>query len=285
MLNRENGKGKWLTSSIYAYFSLWLHSLRTALMLIFVLLMTFMLTETTKNSISARHFEVYMGETLFKYANNGFNLIMTSVAYMVMMSEIPKRISYQNYAMMRLSRMKWLCSLIVFCMLIAFLYIIAMFSFSALLSMSFVSPGGGWSDIERLATYENYEFMTPYTSEYIRIMHPMKACVLALFIQFLFYTTVTFIILVFSLHEMPTVGIVFCISMVLLGVTILFEYLPPFPLLSHFATLSGIESQVYENKFQHIAKCIAGYFVVIALLIASMVHRVKRMDVRFMEKE
>ena len=285
MLNKKRASCKWLLSSLYGHLSLWAHSLRTILMAAFILLMTYMLVRSYAHSVTVNQFRVHLGETLFSYLNTGFNLIMTSVAFLVMMSELPKRVSYQQYALMRLSRRKWLASLVVFCIGIVFVFIVLMLALSALFSLSFVTPGGGWSDLERLAADSNYEHeVYQYVAAYIRSMTPFAACLLAGTILFFFWLTLAFLILLFSLWGAPNFGVVLGVSLLLLNITVLFENLPGIKLPSQFATLGAVSAQVYEHKIRFALWVIAGYVGVDALMIALMAARVQRMDIQFTGK-
>lgn len=285
MHNERRRSAGWMNASLYGHFSLWAHSLRTVLMAVFILLMTYMLARSTENSIIVNQFNVHMGETLFSYANSGFNLIMTSVALMVMMSELPKRVSYQNYTIVRMSRSKWLASLVVFCVGIVFVFVILMLVSSAFFSLSFVTPGGGWSDLERLAEDANYVYEIQYVSQYIRVFSPAVACALSSVILYLFWLTMAFVILLLSLWGAPNFGVILCVSLLLLNITVLFENFPGIKLPSHFATLGAVTSQVEKNKFEYVAKVICGYVVVDVLLLVLMMVRVKNMDIRFIGKE
>lgn len=276
---------KWLGASLYGHFNLWAHSLRTILMAIFILLMNYMLTRSYENSVTMNQWAVHMGETLFSYLNSGFNLIMTSVALLVMMSELPKRVSYQNYTLMRLTRRKWLASQVIFCIGMVFVFIVLMVMISSLFSFTFVAPGGGWSDLERLAQDPDYAHQIQYIADYIRALTPLVACILAAVILFLFWLTMAFLILLFSLYGILNFGVVFCVSLLLLHITVLFESLPGIKLPSQFATLGAIASQVQEHKFRFVALVIAGYLVGDALLIKLMDVRIQHMDIQFAEKE
>ncbi len=275
---------KWLGSSLYGHLNLWAHSLRTILMAIFILLMTYMLVRSFENGIILNKFEVHMGETLFSYVSSGFNMIMTSVAFLVMMSEIPKQVSYQNYTMIRLSRRKWLTSLILFCIGIVFLFTVLMLAASALFSISFVTPGSGWSDLERLANNPNYVNEMQLMPKYIRSVTPFTACFLAAVILFLFWVTMAFLILLFSLCGIPNFGVVFCVSLVLLDITILYENFPGIKLPSFFATLGSVTAQVQEHKFRFAFFVIAGYIVLDGLFIKLMDSRIRHMDIQFTGK-
>lgn len=285
MPNKKWRPLKWMSSCLYGHFVLWTHSLRTICASIFILLMTYMLAMSTGNSVDMRQIDVHMGETLFSYANNGFNLIMTSIALMVMMSDLPRCVSYQNYAIIRLSRTKWLLSLIVFGVGTVLVFTLLMLGFSAMFSLPFVTPGSGWSDLERLAENTDYINEVHYISNYIKVLQPMEACILAVVILMLFWITMEFVLLLFSLHGVSSVGVVFCVSLLLLNITILFESLPGVKLPGHFATLGAIASQVEERKLQHVVKVIVGYLLLDALLLALLMVRAKKMEIRFASKE
>lgn len=280
MLNGKKVKG-WLTACLQGDMSLWLHSMRTGLMLVFILLMNFMLVRSNATMIGMYGYKVHLGETLFTCLNSGFNLIMTSVAFLVMISEIPKRVSYQKYVLIRLSRGKWLLSLIVFCIGIVAFFLLFMTAMCALFSLSYVTPGSGWSDLERLAENADYIYEMQIIPQYIRGLSPFQACFLAWFVLFCFFLTMTLLILSFSLFEMPNLGIVVCVSLLLLNITVLFEYLPGIVLPSNFATLGAIVSVKPEHEFEMLLKVLVGYGIVDALIIALMSFRVKKMDMQF----
>ena len=71
------------------------------------------------------------------------------------------------------------------------------------------------------------------------------------------------------------------ISLLLLNITVLFEYLPGIVLPSNFATLGAIVSMKPEHEFEMLLKVLVGYGIVDALIIALMSFRVKKMDMQF----
>ena len=104
----------WMFAALYGHFSLWAHSLRTILMLIFALMMNYMLVRSEGARVMNAGYQVHMGEMLFSYLHQGFNMIMASLAFFVMMSEIPKQVPYQKYSTLRMTRRRWLASLMLF---------------------------------------------------------------------------------------------------------------------------------------------------------------------------
>lgn len=286
MVDKKYRNFTWLKASVYSHFNLWTHSLRTILMVIFILLMNYMLAKSYENSVSLNQWNVYFGETLFSYISSGFNIIMTSVALLVMLSELPKQVAYQNYMLMRLSRRKWLISLLVFSVCIVTAFIILMITTSALFSLTFITDGTGWSDLERTAKDPEYAHsIQQYIPIYIRSLTPSIACILAAIVLFFFWTTMALVILLFSLYDAPNLGLVFCVSLLLLNIIILFESLPEMKLPIQFATLNAIVSQVEEHKLRLVLFILIGYVIGDAILIKIMDNRVKQMDIRFLGKE
>lgn len=253
MLNGRKMKG-WLTACLQGDMSLWLHSMRTGLMLVFVLLMNFMLVRSNATMIGMYGYKVHLGETLFTCLNSGFNLIMTSVAFLVMISEIPKRVSYQKYVLIRLSRGKWLLSLIVFCIGIVSVFPAVYDSDVRIVFAVLCNSRKRMERFERLAENADYIYEMQIIPQYIRGLSPVQACFLAWFVLFCFFLTMTLLILSFSLFEMPNLGIVVCVSLLLLNITVLFEYLPGIVLPSNFATLGAIVSMKPEHEFEMLLK-------------------------------
>lgn len=278
--NRRASIG-WLGAVLRGHFSLWMHSMRTILMTVFVLLMTYMLVRSYEYNISTNQYEVHIWETLYSYSNTGFNMIMTSVAFLVMMSEIPRRIAYQNYSMFRLSRNKWVISLFLFCLGIAFVFTIMMYAVAALFSISFVTPGNEWSDIERLAKDANYIFEKQLVPNYIREILPSEACLFAAIILLLFWTTIAFSVLLFSLYGATNFGVILCVSLLLLNITILFESLPGIKLPSQYATLAAIAAQAPGNELRFTLKVACVYIAIDIAMIWKMIKRVRSMDIKF----
>ena len=75
----------WMCAALYGHFGLWAHSLRTVLMLIFALMMNYMLVRSEGARVMNAGYQVHMGEMLFSYLHQGFNMIMASLAFFVMM--------------------------------------------------------------------------------------------------------------------------------------------------------------------------------------------------------
>ena len=255
----------WMCAALYGHFGLWAHSLRTVLMLIFALMMNYMLVRSEGTRVMNAGYQVHMGEMLFSYLNQGFNMIMASLAFFVMMSEIPKQVPYQKYSTLRMTRRRWLASLMLFCMMIVLLYLALMIVSSVLFSLPYVTPGGGWSDLERLAADPDLIYEPPYIPAYVTSsLSPLAAGVIAGAVLFLFWTAMAFI-----------TG----------SIVILVESIPSLILPDQFSTMGRIADRFEEHKLTAVMLSMGGWLLLNGLLAALMDRRVQRMDIEFSGKE
>ena len=276
----------WMCAALYGHFGLWAHSLRTVLMLIFALMMNYMLVRSEGARVMNAGYQVHMGEMLFSYLHQGFNMIMASLAFFVMMSEIPKQVPYQKYSTLRMTRRRWLASLMLFCMMIVLLYLALMIVSSVLFSLPYVTPGGGWSDLERLAADPDLIYEPPYIPAYVTSsLSPLAAGVIAGAVLFLFWTAMAFIILLSSLYRAPNVGIVICVAFITGSIVILVESIPSLILPDQFSTMGRIAARFEEHKLTAVMLSMGGWLLLNGLLAALMDRRVQRMDIEFSGKE
>lgn len=285
-MSEKQKPARWMGAALYGHFALWSRSLRTILMLVFSLMMNYMLTKSAGAMIASRGLQVHMGELLYSYLHMGFQMLMASLAFFVMMSEIPKQVPYHKYAAIRLSRRRWLSSLVLFCMLIVLAYLLLMAVSSVLFSIPYVTAGGGWSDLERLAADADYVYEVPFIPTYIFLnLSPFTACVMAGTVLFMFWTSMAFVIVLSSLYRVPNVGIVICVTVITGTTVILVESLPGLRLPDQFSTAGEIASQFPDHEVQAIGLAICGWAVINALLVAWMAWRVRHMDIEFSGKE
>ena len=202
-----------------------------------------------------------------------------------MVSEIPKRISYQNYILIRTSRAKWLTSLIIFCVAVVLLMLTLMTAFSMLMTLRYTTPGGGWSDLERLALDEDYQYEMQLVRAYIREISPLRACVYAASILFFFWLTMLLVILLFSVWGHPNAGLILYAFIIFIPATLRFEVIPGLKTPMHYATLSAVVWQFPERELESIPLVLAVYTAIDVLLVFAMQLRVCYTDLCFSGKE
>ena len=141
-----------ICSMALANFDSWVHSPRTVLMLLFITAICYLQMCGYKMTLNETGYTMHMGETLFYEFNFGCNMPMTTALFLIMVSELPRKIAYQQYSLIRSSRWKWMVAQILYCfMMVAAMSRVDSDLYSDSSSLQVVTPGTGWSDIIRIA--------------------------------------------------------------------------------------------------------------------------------------
>lgn len=101
-------------------------------------------------------------EMLFLRMTEGF-FIMASLLFLVMVSELPRRINYQYSMLMRASRGRWLLSQALYCLWMAAAMVAALVILYCLFALPYAAPGGGWAEdvLIQAEAYAEYEALVP----------------------------------------------------------------------------------------------------------------------------
>lgn len=274
-----------MRACVYAHFSAWLHSPRTIIMGIVILCFTYMHARSFEYTLSLRNYTAHLGETVFNYLDSGFNVVMTSTFLLIMVSEIPKRISFQHAMLIRTSRRKWLLSQILFCVCVVLLMLILMTVFCTVLSLPHITPGSGWSDLERLAENPDYQYEIHLIRESILVLSPFQACMCAAVVLFFFWFTMLLVILLFSLLGQPNAGLLIYMFILEFALTFRFEMVPHMRTPIHYATLAALSNQFEGREIASLPLVLGVYVGVDTVLISSMIVRISRTDLCFNEKD
>lgn len=285
MHNSKRSFRKQMQACLYAHFSAWLHSPRTIVMGIVILCFAYMHARSYGNMLSLYHYEVHLGETIFYYLNSGFQVVMTSTFLLIMVSEIPKRIPFQNTMLIRITRGKWLASQVLFCVAVVLLMLAFMTAFCTILSLPYLTPGSGWSDLERLAENPDYQYEIPLVAEYIRVLSPLQACLCAASVIFLFWLTMLLVILLFSLLGQPNAGLLIYMFIVLFSLTFRFEMVPYMRTPIHYANLEAVSCQFEGKELASLPMVLGVYVGIDILFITIMALRIQHTDLCFYGKD
>jgi len=285
MRNSKPSVCRQMRACVYSHFSAWLHSPRTLVMGIMILCFAYMHARSYGHTLSMRGYAAHLGEMVFSYLYNGFNIVMTSTFLLIMVSEIPKRIAFQNTMLIRITRKKWVISLILFCVVVVVLMLAFMTIFCTILSLPYITPGGGWSDLERLAENPDYQYEIPLIREYVRVLSPLQACICAASVVFFFWLTMLLVILLFSLFGQPNLGLLVYMFILEFALTFRFEMVPNMRTPIHFATLVAIGNQFPGKELVSLPLVLSAYILIDAGIIATMMIKARHLDFCFSEKE
>lgn len=285
MLNNNVPLFKKLRACLYSHFSAWLYSPRTSMMGIVLVCFAYMNAKSYVHMLTQRNYEVYLGETVFYYLNTGFSMVMTSTFLLIMMSEIPKRIAYQNYMLLRIGKAKWLGSQIIFCVIIPCLMLLFLTTICIILSISHITSGCGWSDLVRLAKNPDYAYEAQLVREYIRAIPPWKACAYAGSIILFFWITMLLVVLMFSILGHPNLGILLYMFILQFALTFRFEVIPGMRTPIHYATMAAIANQFKGKEIESVPLVLGIYLLIDIVLVGIMYFHIQHTELFFSEKE
>ena len=246
-----------------------LFSPRTILLLVAACMLTMVQITNVYRTAMFYEMTLNISEVTFYYAFMGFDTIMCSMIFFVMVSEIPRRVSFQNYALMRSGKLAWLNGQVLYSVGTVLIFAGCMVLFS-LLAACWKAPWGfGWTNAFRTPegqiTFAVPDWMldrwTPLTAMLYSLIPPM-----------LLWLTITMTMMTFGLYGMPKVGF-FLVSFLLIIGYIYIQTDPPFELQQVAAALF-----IRPMSPRDILPVVGGYLLLNGVLYGLMAVRVTRYD-------
>ena len=285
MHNQNNGRfGQSVLSMALTNFDSWLHSPRTIMMLIFLLTAGFIQTCELKNYLNELGFTIHFGEMLFCEFNTGCDMAMTTIIFLIVVSEMPRRIAFQEYALIRSSRTRWIIAQFIYCLMMVVTMLVLLFVAVSVTSLPITTPGTGWSDLERIAAgVIDPDYGLTLVPKYIlNQFNPLSALFIAMIPMFCFWMTMILMILLFGVWGSALVGVMFYAFLVFIHLTVFWDWFSErlkFPF--HYSTLNSLTSGYYGMEIEILIKSVGIYaLLMIGLMLAAIVS-VKRADLAF----
>lgn len=220
-------------------------------------------------------------EMLFIRLNEGF-FTMASLLFLVMVSELPRRINYQYSMLMRASRGRWLLSQVVYCLWMAASMVLTLSALYCLFALPYAAKGSGWAEdaLIQAGEYAQYEALIP---AYIRQnFTPWGANLLAMGPMFLFWFVMALVILLFSLLGAPMLGPMVFGTILFAHVSILVEALGRgFVSPVSFSSLAAIAHRYRGEEMEMLGRVGIGYLAAIISLLAALFISAKRAELVF----
>lgn len=194
-----------------------------------------------------------MEESIAWFLMTGFNSFnLTSVTFLIMVSELPRRIPFQQYTLIRSTRVRWIVAQMLYCLLLVVLMLVVLIALTALMLIPVVVQGKGWSDNVRIAAGEMPELS--YVSAWIRQnLTPIQTSLLSIVPIFLFWLTMTWSILLCGLLGYGPQGVILY-SVVLMLDTILMVDTPDFFCLKCGRYFDWLLYRILNRSGAHISK-------------------------------
>ena len=230
-----------LFSVVRIQLSDWMHSPRTLISLGILFLLTYMNSRDLAYTLECSHLYAHVGETIVYYLATGFgNFLLVSAIYLVMISEIPRKSSFQYAVLIRTNRKAWYFSQILSCFFIVLVSVSIILLLSLAFSIPFLTPGNGWSDSERMLKIIESE--TSFLPSYIIAEPILSVAFLSGAILYSFWLVMTLSIFIATLCNRATIGLLIFALILSIKVTVLWESVSEFPLFfpTDYATLINI---------------------------------------------
>lgn len=260
----------------------WRSIVRGVIPSITILLVCFTQMRMFGQDVKSMGYTVYFGETLFIALYGGINMVTVPLMVLLMVSELPKRFSFQYMALVRSRRRTWLASQILYCLTVSIAMFFIMMICVALTSLGFVSAGGGWSDFARIEAGEISAWsgiVNPYMRENFT---PLVANLLATPPVILYMLTLLNIVLLCNLFNRPMVGVVLYLIILWAGVIFNAVYVPWLPIPRNYASLSHID--IATQGMGYYWRVLLGYVILNAGLYGAMLLRMRKTDLTFLAK-
>ena len=262
---------------------MWMHSPRTIVMAFFVFSECIMLIRGLQQ-MSVMYFEgakLHLIETLVYRMAEGCNLPVMSVLLLVTVHEIPRRISFQNYALLRCDKGKWLASQIVYCLMMVICMLVAVTVFMTICAIPSMDGIMGWSDLERIEAEEIGWGNTVINSFLIQTFSPGQALLFCAAPLSLFWFTMMLVILLFGLMGFPVFGAVLYYFMLIAHMVFMVMQMDWLRFPSAYATFQSIVAGHEGEEMITMLKTFGGYAVIIVILILFMCWYVYHVDFDF----
>lgn len=257
----------------------WVRNSKTYLMFIFMLLVSYMTIKGFGNGILSRGYFMHYSEAMTWYLMSGFNgFSLTSLAFLVMVSELPRKIPFQQYTIIRATRWRWMGNQILYCLILVVVMMLVLVLLASVFVQAYVTPGDGWSDDVRIAGGMEEEMAL--IPSWIRLhFTPWQAMALSAVPIFLFWFTMVLTVLLFSLLGIPSVGVSLYAIILFSSLTFTFENFQDFEPPMTFSTLSRIGSG-YEDAYIGRLTCVfVTYGLIIIALTIIILLVARRMDI------
>lgn len=280
-MNKARNRLRAIHTMAQANFETWAHSPRTWIMLLFVIALCYVVCNTHVRMIQALGYTVHWGETMFYFLHNGWNITMTSILFLITVSEMPRRMGYQYNMLIRATRREWLFSQFLYCLWMALSMILLVMICAAIFMLPGIAPGSGWTDGERIAQeiITEQEALVP---SFIRnSLSSFAACIVALLPMLLFWLSMVLVVLFCSLMGASVLGVLLYVVMLVGNVVFLMETFGGFPMPIYHATLSNITSAWPDSEWFKLFQAMAGYVIALGALMGGMLVRVLLVDLEF----
>lgn len=259
-----------------ANFHSWLRSPRTLLLLLLIPALCYLQVEGFKMTQSRLPYTMTWGESCFYVLSAGVNISVSSILYLITISELPQRISFQAACLIRSTRTQWIMGQILYCLMMALLLVAFVALCMPLFMLGAAPMGSGWSETQAIADgyiNEGTALVPVFAREHFT---PFTGYLLACIPLMLFWFTMSMVVLCCSLMDVPLLGVYLYVFLLVANIIVYLEFFPWLSLPVQYATLRVLLTS--RDIPRKLITTLLLYLTINGALIGGMLRRVKRTD-------
>lgn len=266
-------------SMLLANLDTWLRSPRTLIMATFTTVTCWLIVRGYGKGLEIQQYTMHFDESMAWFLMTGFSSMgLSSLVFLVMISELPRRIPFQQYTIIRSTRNKWIGAQIIYCVLCIMVMIVMLILLIAIFVKPYTVSGSGWSDDIRISNGLEQELA--YVPQWIREnFTPWQTFLLSIVPIFFFWFVMAMTVLFFSLIRIPALGSSLYAIILFSGIIFMYENIPGLEPPMTFSTLMRI-GYTYEDAFvQRLRNAFVVYGSLALTQIAAVLLVARRMDI------
>ncbi|MEG1013214.1 MAG: hypothetical protein RSI33_03110 [Clostridia bacterium] len=256
-------------------------------MMIFMVGICYLEAESYGQTLTHFH-EAHWGELLHFCFSKGCNITITSVLFLITISEIPRQMNYQYQHIIRSNRTAWLNAQLVYCLGAVLFMQMVMVLFVGLFMLPFASPGTGWTEPALAAQGLLAEHESILSLSIAETLSPAVANLLAQLPMIAFRMVMTSLILLMSLYGHGDWGVIAYVFILMADRIILVEAFQGIVLPAYFSSWGSCVAMFHNhqwltslNEAGILLAVLVGYTFVMGVLYLLMLRRIKRCDLIF----
>ena len=274
---------------IWANFDSWIRSPRTVLLFVFLSAICLIEVRHYGRIPSYLEYGLHWDELCAYCSYSGCDIKYTSIILLIMMSEVPRKLSYQYQHLMRLGRTKWINAQILYCILSVIAVQVFILLFVSLGLSSFGIHETGWSTesviADGIATED--DILIPLWIQ--EKFSPLETTLICQIPIFLFWSEMILIVLLTGLIFSSSIGIILYTFIIMSNIIIMVEAFDPRLFVMNYVTVATIAKSVPYGvpPFDYLLSIILKYAIIILVTIIVIHHVVKKKDINYssMKKE
>lgn len=262
----------------YGVFHTWVCSPRVVIMVLFLIAISYIQLCGFKITLQQLPYSMGWAESCYYILGTGVGLPMSSILYLVMLNDLPLYSGFQNMFLIRSNRRSWILSQVLYAAWASFFMVCIRLVMTLITIRACTENTGGWSETGAiLAGFTTAD--EALVSSFVRTaLQPFAAILLSCVVLFLFWFTMTMVILLFSILGKAILGELIYVFLLMANIIIYVEFIPWITIPLKYGVFQSLLGT--QHEWSHYALTIIGYLIINSLLCMLMILRINKLDLQ-----